>query len=126
MELMGFSGSPEVAAAAVPAMNFVANTDALILTCGAMAAAPPSPDQRPDVLRRRGVHLRPQAPEAGHDGGGDHGRRRASGGVGRVTSHFGIWLPTGRAINPITGTNWEGVASSPTSRRPRPTRCEPR
>jgi hypothetical protein len=40
MELMGFSGSPEVAAAAVPAMNFVANTDALILTCGAMAAAP--------------------------------------------------------------------------------------
>ena len=37
-------------------------------------------------------------------GGGAH-----PGGVRRITDHFGIWLPTGRAINPITGTNWEGV-----------------
>lgn len=41
-------------------------------------------------------------------GGGAH-----PGGVRRITEHFGIWLPTGRAINPITGTNWEGVGIAP-------------
>lgn len=41
-------------------------------------------------------------------GGGAH-----PGGVRRITDHFGIWLPTGRAINPITGTNWEGVGIAP-------------
>jgi retinol-binding protein 3 len=41
-------------------------------------------------------------------GGGAH-----PGGVRRINEHFGIWLPTGRAINPITGTNWEGVGIAP-------------
>ena len=41
-------------------------------------------------------------------GGGAH-----PGGVRRISEHFGIWLPTGRAINPITGTNWEGVGVAP-------------
>jgi retinol-binding protein 3 len=41
-------------------------------------------------------------------GGGAH-----PGGVRRITDHFGIWLPTGRAINPITGTTWEGVGIAP-------------
>jgi C-terminal processing protease CtpA/Prc len=41
-------------------------------------------------------------------GGGAH-----PGGVRRITDYFGIWLPTGRAINPITGTNWEGVGIAP-------------
>lgn len=41
-------------------------------------------------------------------GGGAH-----PGGVRPITNHFGIWLPTGRAINPITGTNWEGVGIAP-------------
>jgi C-terminal processing protease CtpA/Prc len=41
-------------------------------------------------------------------GGGAH-----PGGVRRITDHFGIWLPTGRAINPITGTNWEGAGITP-------------
>ena len=41
-------------------------------------------------------------------GGGAH-----PGGVRRITDHFAIWLPTGRAINPITGTNWEGVGIAP-------------
>jgi hypothetical protein len=31
----------------------------------------------------------------------------------RVTDHFGVWVPTGRAINPITGTNWEGTGVEP-------------
>jgi retinol-binding protein 3 len=41
-------------------------------------------------------------------GGGAH-----PGGVRRITDHFGIWLPSGRAINPVTGTNWEGVGIAP-------------
>lgn len=41
-------------------------------------------------------------------GGGAH-----PGGVRPLTDHFGIWLPTGRAINPVTGTNWEGVGVVP-------------
>lgn len=41
-------------------------------------------------------------------GGGAH-----PGGVRRINDHFGIWLPTGRAINPVTGTNWEGVGVAP-------------
>jgi hypothetical protein len=41
-------------------------------------------------------------------GGGAH-----PGGVRRITDYFGIWLPTGRAINPITKTNWEGTGVEP-------------
>ena len=41
-------------------------------------------------------------------GGGAH-----PGGVVRVTDHFGVWIPRGRAINPITGTNWEGIGVRP-------------
>lgn len=31
----------------------------------------------------------------------------------RVNEHFQIFVPTGRAINPITGTNWEGIGVKP-------------
>jgi C-terminal processing protease CtpA/Prc len=41
-------------------------------------------------------------------GGGAH-----PGGMRRVTDHFAVWLPTGRAINPITKTNWERVGVRP-------------
>jgi retinol-binding protein 3 len=41
-------------------------------------------------------------------GGGAH-----PGGVRRITDHFGIWVPNGRAINPITQTNWEGTGIEP-------------
>jgi hypothetical protein len=41
-------------------------------------------------------------------GGGAH-----PGGVRRITDHFGIWLPNGRAINPVTKTNWEGTGIEP-------------
>jgi len=41
-------------------------------------------------------------------GGGAH-----PGGMRRVTDHFAVWLPTGRAINPITKTNWERVGVQP-------------
>ena len=41
-------------------------------------------------------------------GGGAH-----PGGMRRVTEHFGVWVPSGRAINPITKTNWERVGVRP-------------
>ena len=41
-------------------------------------------------------------------GGGAH-----PGGMRRVTDHFGVWVPSGRAINPITKTNWERVGVRP-------------
>ncbi|MEZ5343961.1 MAG: S41 family peptidase [Pyrinomonadaceae bacterium] len=41
-------------------------------------------------------------------GGGAHG-----GGTKRINDHFSIWIPLGRAINPVTNTNWEGTGVSP-------------
>jgi retinol-binding protein 3 len=41
-------------------------------------------------------------------GGGAH-----PGGMFRVSEHFGMFVPTGRAISPITKTNWEGTGVTP-------------
>ncbi|MFN1835217.1 S41 family peptidase [Balneola sp. MJW-20] len=41
-------------------------------------------------------------------GGGAH-----PGGSQIVTDKYMVWIPTGRAINPITNTNWEGVGVKP-------------
>jgi hypothetical protein len=41
-------------------------------------------------------------------GGGAH-----PGGTRIATDKFTIWVPTGRAINPITNTNWEGTGVKP-------------
>ena len=41
-------------------------------------------------------------------GGGAH-----PGGRQPATDQFSIWMPQGRAINPITQTNWEGVGVQP-------------
>ena len=41
-------------------------------------------------------------------GGGAH-----PGGMRRVTENFGVWVPSGRAVNPVTGTNWEGTGVRP-------------
>ena len=35
------------------------------------------------------------------------------GGMVRLTDRFRMFLPTGRAVSPITGTNWEGVGVKP-------------
>lgn len=35
------------------------------------------------------------------------------GGMFRVGDHFGVFVPTGRAINPTTKTNWEGTGVEP-------------
>ena len=41
-------------------------------------------------------------------GGGAH-----PGGRIKATDKYNVWTPTGRAINPITNTNWEGVGIKP-------------
>jgi len=41
-------------------------------------------------------------------GGGAH-----PGGSFRISEHFGMFVPTGRAISPITKTNWEGTGVTP-------------
>lgn len=41
-------------------------------------------------------------------GGGAH-----PGGSVTATQRFMVWIPTGRAINPITNTNWEGIGVIP-------------
>jgi hypothetical protein len=41
-------------------------------------------------------------------GGGAH-----PGGLQRATEHFGVWVPAGRAVNPVTNTNWEGTGVQP-------------
>ncbi|HEY0407083.1 MAG TPA: S41 family peptidase [Pyrinomonadaceae bacterium] len=41
-------------------------------------------------------------------GGGAHPGTGA-----RLSEHFGMFIPTGRAINPITKTNWEGTGVKP-------------
>ncbi|HVF57434.1 MAG TPA: S41 family peptidase [Pyrinomonadaceae bacterium] len=35
------------------------------------------------------------------------------GGGARLSEHFGMFVPSGRAINPITKTNWEGTGVEP-------------
>jgi C-terminal processing protease CtpA/Prc len=35
------------------------------------------------------------------------------GGSFRIAEHFGAFIPTGRAINPVTKTNWEGTGVEP-------------
>jgi hypothetical protein len=35
------------------------------------------------------------------------------GGVHPITERFGMFIPTGRAINPVTGINWEGTGVEP-------------
>lgn len=41
-------------------------------------------------------------------GGGAH-----PGGFRKLDDHFGLFVPSGRAINPITRTNWEGTGVAP-------------
>ena len=41
-------------------------------------------------------------------GGGAH-----PGGTTRIDDLFAVWIPQGRAINPITKTNWEGTGIAP-------------
>lgn len=48
-------------------------------------------------------------------GGGAH-----PGGMHRLNTHFAAFIPTGRAINPITKDNWEGKGVEPDVKTPAP------
>ena len=162
IELRGFNGRPESRDAAVAAMNFVADTDALIFDLRRNGGGSPfmigilSSYLFTEVVHLNDFYVREtdakqeffttadvQGRRYGKDkpvyvltsartfsaaeeftynlknlkrativgetsGGGAH-----PGGVRRITDHFGIWLPNGRAINPITKTNWEGTGIEP-------------
>jgi C-terminal processing protease CtpA/Prc len=150
-----------VDSALTAAMNFLANTDALIIDVRRNGGGEPSvvaavcsyllppnrlinrfywrPQNRWDEFRTgavRGRHYGTSRPvyvltsdrtfsgaeEFAYDiqtqkrgevvgdttGGGAH-----PGGFRRVTAHFGVWVPSGRAMNPVTGTNWEGIGVRP-------------
>ena len=47
-------------------------------------------------------------------GGGAH-----PGGMVRLGDHFGVFIPIGRAINPISKTNWEGTGVEPDIKLPK-------
>ncbi len=47
-------------------------------------------------------------------GGGAH-----PGGMVRLHDHFGVFIPVGRAINPISKTNWEGTGVEPDIKAPK-------
>ncbi len=163
LNLTGFSNVDQGAgAAAAAAMNFLSNTDALIIDLRQNGGGHPSmiqlitsylygPDgvhlnnffdrpngettqtwtlpyvpgvRRPDidvyVLTSRSTfsaaeefcyNLRnlERATLVGEvTGGGAH-----PGGIEVATDRYTIWVPTGRAINPITNTNWESVGVEP-------------
>ena len=162
ISLRGFSGSPESRDAAVAAMNFLADTDALIFDLRRNGGGSPfmigilssylfdevvhlndfyirETDSRREFFttaevqgRRYGKqkpvyvltsnrtfsaaeeftynlkNLKRSITVGETTGGGAH-----PGGIRRITDHFGIWLPNGRAINPITKTNWEGTGIEP-------------
>jgi CubicO group peptidase (beta-lactamase class C family) len=48
------------------------------------------------------------------------------GGFVRLAAHFGMFVPGGRAINPITKTNWEGTGVPPDVAVPPTRRSKPR
>ncbi len=41
------------------------------------------------------------------------------GGMFRLSEHFGVFIPTGRAVSPITKTNWEGTGVEPDIKAPK-------
>ena len=165
LEVRQFSGDPEGQATAVAAMNFLANTDAVIVDLRRNGGGHPAmiatiltyfvePDARlmfNTFYKREGDEI-----EQYHTSPYVHGPRLAGkplyvltsrrtgsgaeefaydvqthklgtlvgevtagganpGGMYRLNEHFAAFIATGRAINPVTKTNWEGVGVQPDS-----------
>jgi C-terminal processing protease CtpA/Prc len=161
LDLRSFSGFREAAETAVAAMNFLANSDAVIIDLRRNGGGNPEMIQLISsyFLRERShlnsfenrgedtmtqfwsFHYVPGRPMFDTDlyvltsqrtfsaaeeftynlknlkrativgettGGGAH-----PGGTQIVNDSFLVWVPTGRAVNPITRTNWEGTGITP-------------
>jgi len=163
LDLRGFSVDPAGQATAVAAMNFLANTDALIIDLRRNGGGSPriiatlltyftKPDDR--LLINRFYHREnnetneywtsPYVPGPRYTGkpiyvlisnrtgsaaeefaydvqthklgtvvGAVSAGGANPGGVYRLNEHFAAFIATGRAINPVTKTNWEGVGVQP-------------
>jgi hypothetical protein len=163
LDLRGFSGDPAGQATAVATMNFLANTDALIIDLRRNGGGHPKmiatiltyftkPDDR--LLINRFYHREnnetneywtsPYVPGPRYTGkpiyvlisnrtgsaaeefaydvqthklgtvvGAVSAGGANPGGVYRLSENFAAFIATGRAINPITKTNWEGVGVQP-------------
>lgn len=62
----------------------------------------------PDMAARIDKSVRPKMAEYAAIRGGAHPVRRF-----RLDEHYEVTTPFGRSVNPITGTNWEGVGVTP-------------
>jgi retinol-binding protein 3 len=162
LELEGFFPTELGAETAVAAMNFLANTDALIIDLRhnhgggpAMVALICSYLFDPEPVHLNDLYFRPEdsthqwwtlayVPGKRYTGKDVYvltsketvsaaeeftynlkTRKRATivgettagganpGGPRRINDNFAIWVPSGRAINPVTKTNWEGTGVAP-------------
>jgi hypothetical protein len=163
LDLRQFAGTPEAQPTAIAAMNFLANTDAIIVDLRRNGGG--SPDMIATLLtyliepgdrlmfntfyEREGDHTvqfwtLPYVPGPSLHGkpvyvltsprtfsaaeefaydiqthklgtlvGAVTGGGANPGGMQRVHEHFVSFIPTGRAVNPVTKTNWEGVGVKP-------------
>ena len=133
LDLRSFSDVEYAGETAVAAMNFLSNTDAIIIDLRNNGGGSPAmiqlitsylfgsdPDTPVYVLTSGSTfsaaeefsynlkHLKRATLIGETTGGGAH-----PGGSVIATDRFMVWVPTGRAINPITNTNWEGTGVSP-------------
>jgi hypothetical protein len=163
LELLMFSGDPDAQATAIAAMNFLGNSDALIIDLRRNGGGSPAmiqtlltyltaPDDRLlfNTFYKRGqerleqwhtsayvpgprLNGKPiyvltssrtgsaaeefaydvQTHELGTLVGATTAGAANPGGFFRLDDHFGAFIATGRAINPVTNTNWEGVGVKP-------------
>jgi len=163
LDLRMFSGDPDGQATAIAAMNFLGNTDALIVDLRLNGGGSPAmiqtlltyliePQDRLlfNTFYNRGEerieqwHTAAYVPgprfagkpiyvltsartgsaaeefsydvqthELGTLVGATTAGAANPGGLFRLNDHFGAFVATGRAINPVTNTNWEGVGVKP-------------
>ena len=163
LDLRQFSGAPEAQATAVAAMNFLGNSDALIVDLRRNGGGAPvmiqtllsylvEPGRRlnfNNFYEREGnrtvqYHTSPYVPGPNLAGkpiyvltspltgsaaeefsydiqthklgtlvGATTAGAANPGGFVRISDHLAAFVATGRAVNPVTNTNWEGVGVKP-------------
>lgn len=85
----------------VPGKRFGASKPVYVLTSGRTFSAAEEFTNNLKVLKRATI-------VGATTGGGAN-----PGGMFKLAEHVGIFIPTGRAINPVTKTNWEGTGVTP-------------